>query len=199
MTIRNATENTRSLDDVMREMFKCFPLGKGGYTNVDFAKVCEEMARKNLQQFFADFVHGAKPIPWKEILAYAGLEQREKDPKRKPWLGTMTNDEGEKTKVVRVLAGSPAYEAGVDVDDEIVALDGYRVRTSSLNARIADMKDGDVVKLTVYREEKLREFTITLRLPDVFPSKLVRVDKPSALQHAMYSSWLAASSPRGKK
>lgn len=199
MTIRNATENKRSLDDVMREMYKRFPLGKGGYTNADFLKVCEEVGRTTLRQFFGDYVFGAKPLPWKDILAYAGLEQREKDPVRKPWLGTMTTDEGERTKVVRVLAGSPAYEAGVDVDDEIVALDGYRVRTSSLSARIGEMKEGDIVKLTVFRDDQLREFSITLQLPEVLPSKLVRVEKPSSLQRAIFSSWLAAPVTREKK
>lgn len=199
MTIRNATENKRSLDDVLRDMYKRFPLGKGGYTNADFIKVCEEMAQTNLRQFFDDFVYGANPIPWNTILSYSGLEQKEKDAARKPWLGMMTTDEGEKTKVVRVLAGSPAYEAGVDVDDEIVALNGYRVRTSSLSTRIGDMIEGDVVKLTVFRDEKLREFTLTLRLPEVVSPKIVRVAKPSSLQRAIYSSWLAASSPREKK
>ncbi len=193
ITIRHRTNNKRSLDDVMREMYKRFPLGKGGYTNADFQRVCEEVSGGSLQQIFDDYVDGAKPLLWKETLAYAGLELKEKNLDRKPWLGMMTNDEGEKTKVARVLAGSPAYEAGVDVDDEIIALDGYRVRTSSLNSRITDMKDGDTVKLTLFRDERLREVEIALRLPDVTPMKLVRADKPTSLQKSILTSWLRHS------
>jgi predicted metalloprotease with PDZ domain len=61
------------------------------------------------------------------------------------------------------------------------------------------MREGDIVKLTVFRDDQLREFTITLQLPEVFPSKLVRVEKPSSLQRAIFSSWLALPVAREKK
>lgn len=199
MTIRQKTSNRRSLDDVMRLMYQRFPLAKGGYTNSGFQKACEEVAGSSLKQYFDDYVDGTKPLPWKEALAVAGLELQEKSPEQKPWIGLVTNDEGEKTKVIRVIAGSPAYEAGLDFDDEVLALDGYRVRTRDLSSRIGEMKDGDTVKLTIFREDKLRQIEVTLRNPLLTPQKLVKVSKPTSLQKRIFDSWLFSPSETKNK
>ncbi|MEO8168406.1 MAG: PDZ domain-containing protein, partial [bacterium] len=115
------------------------------------------------------------------------------------WLGATTNDVGEKTIVNRVVAGSPAYEAGLDPDDEIVALDGYKVRTRDLISRISDLKEGTRVRLTVFRDDRLREFDVVLRTNENVPMKVTKVEKPSALQKAIYSSWLASSTESKEK
>lgn len=200
MTIREKTKNRHSLDDVMRLMYERFPLGKGGYTISDFQKVCEGIAGVSLQQFFDDYIDGTKPLPWEEALSHAGLVLKEKSPDKKPWLGAITNDVGEKTIVSRVVAGSPAYKAGVDADDEIVALDGYKVRTRDLNARIPEMKDGAKVRLTIFRDDRLREFEVVLQSPENIPMKVVKAEKSTSLQKAIYSSWLSPpSEPKEKK
>ncbi len=199
LTIRHTTNNKHSLDDVMREMYRQFPLGKGGYTIADFRNVSEQIAGSSLQQLFDDYVDGSKPLPWEEALSYAGLILSEKSPEKKIWLGATTNDVGEKTIVNRVVAGSPAYEAGLDPDDEIVALDGYKVRTRDLISRISDLKEGTRVRLTVFRDDRLREFDVVLRTNENVPMKVTKVEKPSALQKAIYSSWLASSTESKEK
>lgn len=199
MTIRQKTKNKHSLDDVMRTMYRRFPLGKGGYTNSDFQNACQEVAGTSLQQFFDDYVNGTKPLPWNEGLAVAGLELQEKSPDKKPWLGLFTNDDGDKTKVSRVIAGSPAYEAGLDIDDEILALNGYQVRSGSLSSRIAEMKAGDKVELTVFREERLREFEITLQNPAVTLQRIMKVEKPTPLQKKIYGFWLSIPTQKKEK
>ncbi len=200
MTIREATNNRRSLDDVLRTMYVRFPLGKGGYTNADLQAVCEEIAERSFAEFFSAYVYGAKPLPWQQALATVGLELQPKAPEQKPWLGLTSVDEGGRTRVTRVVAGAPAYEAGLDVDDEILALNGYRVRSGDLAARIREMKEGDTAKLTVFRDDRLREFDVVLRLP-TFPSvRVAKMEKPTPLQQAAYESWLALpSSPRSAR
>ncbi len=199
LTIRQKTKNKHSLDDVMRLMYKRFPLGKGGYTISDFQRACEELAGVELRQFFDDYVNGTKPLPWEEALSYAGLELEPKSPDRKPWLGVTTEDAGEKTIVRRVVAGSPAYEAGVDADDEIIALNGYKVRTHDLNTRIGEMDDSTSVRLTVFRDNRLRQFEIVILPQQNISVKVVKRKKPSSLQNAIYGSWLAAPSEQKEK
>lgn len=194
MTIREATNNRRSLDDILQTMYVRFPLGKGGYTNADLQAVCEEISGKRFDEFFDAYVYGAKPLPWQQALATVGLELQAKLPQEKPWLGLTTADEGGKTRVKRVVAGSPAYDAGLDVDDEILALNGYKVRSGDLVARIGEMKEGDRIRLTVFRGDKLREFDVVLRL-SAFPSvRVVKMKKPTPLQQAAYESWLSLPS-----
>jgi predicted metalloprotease with PDZ domain len=191
LEIRQRSNNKHSLDDVMRTLYQRFPLADGrGYTDDDLQKVSEELAGSSLKTFFDNYVHGTAPLDWETALRYAGLDLRARNAERKTWLGVWTSDQNGRARVNVVVAGSPAYEAGLDYGDEILAIDGCRVRSSELQDRIGEYKPGDKVKITLFREDELREFDVTLRLQDVPPYKIVKVEKPTDLQKAIYESWL---------
>jgi predicted metalloprotease with PDZ domain len=190
LEIRNRSANAHSLDDVLREMYRRFPLSGPGYTLNDFQRVAEEISGENLKTFFDDYVYGTKPLPWEDHLAYAGLQLVPKDSSAAPWIGITTQDAGEKTKVTRVSAGSPAYQAGLDINDEILALNGYRVRTSDITDRIAEFKAGDSITLTVFRNDRLREFKVTVVNSLVPAYKIARTPNPTDHQQQIYQSWL---------
>lgn len=192
LQIRELSKNTHSLDDVMRVMFERFPLGKG-YAVDDFEKVSGEMAGTSLHGFFEEYVHGTTPIPWEHFLGYAGLELEKKDSVPKPWLGLMTSDQGNQTRISNIVAGSPAYDAGLNVGDEVLALNTFKVHTGDLNNRISEMKDGDKATLTVFRDDRIREFSVALRNQDVPAYKVVKVGNPTDLQKKIYEGWLKTS------
>jgi predicted metalloprotease with PDZ domain len=89
-----------------------------------------------------------------------------------------------------VLTGSPAYDAGIDIGDEILAINGRRVRNSELQERISEFKAGDKVKVTFFREDVLRELEVPLRLQEVPSYKVVKSPTPTPLQKSIYESWL---------
>lgn len=191
LEIRQRTGNKHSLDDVMRTLYKRFPLnGNKGYTVDDMQTIAEELAGGNLKEFFNNYVHGTAPIPWERSLGYAGLELTANESDRKPWLGAVTKDNDGVTRITRVTAGSPAEDAGLDIGDEVVAMNGYRVRTDDIKERIPQLNAGDTVTLTVFRDHQLREFNVRLRLQDVPPYKITKASKPSKLQKTIYESWL---------
>jgi len=190
LEIRQSSKNARSLDDVMKTMYQQFRLGKSGYTVDDFQKVAEQNAGKKLTSFFQDFAHGTKPLPWEQYLGYAGIEVAPKDTIPKAWLGLQTGGPAGSVRVNRVAAGSPAYEAGVDVGDEILALNGFRLRGNDLQQRVSEMKAGDVVKLTVFRDDKLRDIEVVLRNQDIPSYRLAKTKNPSSLQKDIYEAWL---------
>lgn len=192
LEIRQMSKNKHSLDDVMRTMFERYPLGTG-YTIDDFQKVCEEMAGSSLSKFFADYVHGTAPIPWEEFVGYAGLELDTLHAPPKPWLGIMTTDRDNQASVYGIVEGSPAYDAGLDINDQILALNGFRVHSGDLTNRISLMKAGDKVKLTVFRNDKLREFEVTLRNQEIPGYKVVKVSNPTDLQKSIYEDLLKTS------
>ncbi len=189
LEIRQRSNNKHSLDDVMRTMFERYPLGTG-YTVDDLEKVCGEMAGSSLAQFFTDYVHGTTALPWGGILLHAGLKVEKNDAAPKPWLGIMTTNQGTQTRIYNIVAGSPAYDAGLNVNDEIVALNGFRARSNDLTTRISEMKAGDTVKLTVLRDDRLREFTVTLRNQEISGYQVTKVTEPTELQKKIYEDWL---------
>jgi predicted metalloprotease with PDZ domain len=192
LEIRNMTKGARSLDDVMRAMYKRFPLKGSGYTLNDFIHVAEEIAGGSLQQFFTQYVYGITPLPWENALSYAGLQIAAKDSVAKPWTGAVTNDVGEKTKITRVIAGSPAYNTGVDIGDELLALNGNRVRSADFNDRIAELKVGDIVTLTLFHNDRLREIKIALDHTPVPAYKVIKITSPTSSQKELYKDWLKA-------
>lgn len=193
LEIRRRSNNARSLDDVMRTMYRKFPLSGTGYTLDDYQRIAEEAAGERLGDVFRMYVYGTAPIPWEQVLSWTGLALVKADSVHKPWLGIGTSDAGDRMRVTRVIAGSPADDAGLDVGDEILALDGNRIRSSTLSDRIGEHKEGDRVKLTLFRDDHLREITVTLHLSPVQNYKVTKKPDAGDLEKRIFSSWTGTS------
>jgi predicted metalloprotease with PDZ domain len=73
MAIRHATGNKRSLDDVMRGLYRVYYQGKKrGFTDQEFRVVCESVAGGSLPEIF-DYVYTVKEPDYAKYLAYGGL------------------------------------------------------------------------------------------------------------------------------
>lgn len=190
LEIRNSSKNKFSLDDVMRRMYKDFPLNKGGYTNNDFLRTCEEYAGKSLNDFFESYVSGVDTLQWAKYLNYAGLDLKTSSEKERTSLGINTRESGDRLYIASIIPGQAGYEAGLDINDEIIALNGFRVRASNLSNRIADMKNGEVVTLTVMRDEELRDFKIILKEIRPIQYKIEKLKRPDWLQKNIFETWL---------
>jgi predicted metalloprotease with PDZ domain len=192
LEIRNASKNKHSLDDVFRAMYKDFPLDKKGYTNEDFRKYSEDLAGISLKQFFDDYVNGTKPIEWEKYLSYAGLELKSSDSTILPIVGLNTQKKGEKIIVNDVIAGSSAEDAKLMAGDEIIALNGGKMSYEEMEKRIKDMKAGDKITLSVFRADKLKEFTLELKDKKMANYYIEKTSKPGDMQKSIYEDWLEA-------
>ena len=198
LEIRRRSENRASFDEALRLLYKKFPLGKKGYTNTDVQKAAEALTQSSFVEFFRDYVNGTKEINFAEFLACAGLEVLEKKrDNAAPDLGMLVAPTGERSIIRRVNAGSAAQAAGLDLGDELLALNGKRVRSSELNDRLKDFKPGDKITLTVFRDEQLRQFEVTLSAP-ASDYQVQRVKAPTELQKKIYQSWLGIEWPAEK-
>lgn len=192
LELRQRTSNNISLDNVLRTMVKRFPLSGDGYTVKDFQATAEELSNSSLNIFFADYVFGTKPLPWEQSLAYTGLELTLKDTVAKPWIGFSLSESGGRTTVSQISAGSPAYNAGVDAGDELVAMNGYRVRPAEFPERIKEFSVGENVTLTLMRGDKLKTIEVKLEAGPLLSYKLNKVKEPTELQKKIYETWLTS-------
>ena len=174
----------------MRMMYRRFPLAAGGYTIADFQHTVEECAGQSMEDFFSLYVRGTAPLPWETTLLAAGIEIKPKETPMKPSLGFTTQAAGDRPKIARVLTGSPAEDVGLQAGDEIVALDSIRVRQTDIDDRLALLKDGTNVRVTYFRNDLLREATVTARYfgPPQYRAQLVPATTP--LQKSILDSWL---------
>jgi len=86
--------------------------------------------------------------------------------------------------------GTPAYEQGLNYNDQIVAIDGYRASQAFLQMYLGNKKPGDRVKLTLFRFDKLRDLDFTLGPNTRGAYEFEPVANPTAQQRALYQQYL---------
>jgi predicted metalloprotease with PDZ domain len=118
-----------------------------------------------------------------------GTPGKAKEQKPKGWLGVSLR--GSST-LAAVSAGSPAMEAGLYAEDEIVALDGYRVDGAGLVSRCEDKAPGEKVRVTVFRREQLLDVPVTLGAKPADAAWLERLAQPTEQQKASFKAWCGA-------
>ena len=164
--IRKATNGAKTLDDVMRTAYARYS-GARGYTPEQFRQVAEEVSGLDLQVFWDTAVEGTGELDYTEALAAFGLRFKAapaptSDKPARAWLGVTTKNDAGRLVVAQVRRGTPGYEAGLNVDDEILALDDYRVRADRLDNRLEQYRPGDRVTILVARREQLLKLDVKL-------------------------------------
>jgi len=195
LEIRGRTANAHSLDDVMRTLLSRYPRSSAGYTNADVRRVVAELGGDAMRELFDDFVYKTLPLPWEQALDYAGLEVVGEENPPKVWAGMELSDWGGRTRITRVSAGSPAADAGLDIDDELLAVDGFRTSAGEFSRIIAPLKPGTTMELTVFRGGRLRAFSLTLAAPKVLSCTVRESAQMNAAQKAILDSWLPQVPP----
>ena len=192
LEIRQRTKNAHSLDEVLRALYRKFPLG-AGYEEADLVSMIRSVSGEDLEAFFADYVRGTTALPWESALAAAGLDVIGRDSIAKPWIGLTTSDADGRTRVTRVVAGSPAYDAGLDLADEVVAINGFRAKSADLTDRVGELKPGEKLQLTIFRNDRLRECALTVGSQPVPAYTVARSKAPTEIQKTIYQNWLRSA------
>jgi predicted metalloprotease with PDZ domain len=189
--IRKATNGAKSLDDVMRAAYQKFS-GAKGYTEDEFRAVAEQVGGVNLKPFFEAAVRGTKELDYSEALDTFGLRFKAApapSPERtKAWAGMSTRNDNGRLVIASVQRESPADISGLNVDDEILAIDDFRVRADRLENRLEQYRAGDKVTFLVARREQL------VRIPVTFgtePQRGWRLEPvPTEAQRKLLDGWL---------
>lgn len=191
LSIRHATANRRSLDDVMRTLYRTYAKEKGrGFTDAEFRRTCEGAAGASLPEIFDRYIATTAPIDWPKYLGYAGLELVEEPGPAAGDLGADLEERGGKVFVTRVGIGSAASLGGLAEGDELLAVDSARGDLSRLQELLARRKPGEHARLLVARDGRVRDLDVAFGPPAARPLRLRRVASPTPLQDAIYEGWL---------
>ena len=192
--IRTESKGTKSLDDVMRYLYNNFYKKNKNYAPADFQKTAEMMAGTSLDDFFAKYVRGTEEIDYNSILAGIGLQLKNDADKtrQQAYLGANLSETDGLLTVRSLPAGTPAYDAGLNTGDQIVAIDGTRASQNFLQSYLNTKKSGDKIKLTVFRFDELRELTVTLGTQPPQNYEIVPLENPTAEQKRLYQDYLGA-------
>ncbi|MCU1290812.1 MAG: peptidase domain protein, partial [Acidobacteria bacterium] len=183
VTIRTASNGTKSLDDVMRHLYDEFAKKGRNFTPEDYQKISEMMAGKSLDDFFSKYVRGTEEIDYNAILQGVGVQLKaEANNAGKSYIGANFAEEDGRLTIRSIPADTPAYEQGLNTGDQIVAVDGNRASQAFLNTYIGERKPGDKVRLTIFRFDRLRDIEFTLGSSTRKSYAIAPVESPSEAQ-----------------
>ena len=160
--IRERTDNTKSLDDLLRGMNTDFAKqGKTYRDSLDIRLEAEKVAGGSFEEFFSRYVAAAEPFPYQQVLAYAGLEVRTIEHKG-ALLGFSAEREPSGGVVVRsVDDGSSTDGAGLRPGDVILSLNDGDV-PRSFARWVRERQPGETVRVRIRRDEKERTLEFKL-------------------------------------
>jgi predicted metalloprotease with PDZ domain len=192
LTIRARSEAGRSLDDVMRLLWRRFGARGVGFPDGEVQSIFEQAAGIGLREFFDRYVRGTSELDIAPLLRSVGLVVEKKSGDDGPWLGITTRESGDAAVVATALRGGPAEAAGLFANDELVALDGFRVEAGNLKARLRERKPGERVKLTLFRRDQLRTIEVVLAERPATEFAIKVAPDATAAEGAAFERWLAA-------
>ena len=189
--IRRATGGRRSLDDAMRLAYQRYG-GARGYTRQEFRAVCNEVAGADLSEWFRRVLETTEELDYTEMLDWFGLRFRPAQgrPQLVTGISVSANTPG-RIVISGLRRGTPAYEAGFNVDDEILAVNGFRVRPEQWPAQLENYKPGTVAEVLVARRDQL--MTLKLPLEARTPESWTLEVRPEATeeQKARLAAWVS--------
>jgi predicted metalloprotease with PDZ domain len=196
MEIRRLSGSSRSLDDVMRKVYReTFKQGRG-YTDEEFERACNEIAGADLSEIFEKRVRGRERVDFAKYFAYAGLKLVPKDKSQeraKGFLGVRLKTESGRTLVSARLSGSPAEEAGVSAGDEILGANGIRLDATTLPYFISTSAPRSAVSITLARKGVIRDVKCTIGSSPIFEYRAAKLDSATEQQKTLFAEWLGES------
>ena len=164
--IRDASDNRRSLDHVMREMYESTYKRGRGFTREDWWGAVSRAARgKSFADFERRHIDGREPFAWSDLLPLAGLRA---EVVRVPRLGVATTQDAKGVLIEQVDPSSAAAAAGVRVGDYLLAINDLSVEDQGFGPKFRAMfinaQEGQPMSLRVRRGEQTLTLSAALRL-----------------------------------
>jgi predicted metalloprotease with PDZ domain len=191
LAIRDATDNHKSLDDVLRRMYDVYAQQGRFYDDSQGVEaIAEEVAGAKFDDFFRRYVAGTDEIPYDKFFNAAGLELKV-EKRAAPALGFWTSNRSPdaQTRVSQVVPGSAAETAGLQAGDALVTLNGQPM-PRYLPMWLRQHEPGETVTLRVQRDNQ--ELDLKFELGSIDLNKFTLLEMPDATekQKRVREGWL---------
>lgn len=130
LDLRLRAEFKLSLDDYMRALWKAHGKPEIAYTIPDLEAVLATLTNKSFaSEFFRKYIYGTDKNDYTSLLLNAGFVVRKANP-GKAWTGInrLQAADGKVSIAGNTLIGSPAYNAGLDVGDILLSIEGSEIK-----------------------------------------------------------------------
>jgi predicted metalloprotease with PDZ domain len=193
LEIRDATDNHKSLDDVLRRMYDVYAKQGRFYDDSQGVQtIAEEVAVVKFDDFFHRYVAGTDEIPYDEFFSAAGLQlkvERRAAPELGFWTTTTGRGADAQVLVSQVVPGSAAETAGLKAGDVLFTLNGQPL-PRYLPAWLRQHPPGETVILRVQRDNQDLDLKFALGSIDLNKFTLVETPGATEKQKRIREGWL---------
>lgn len=208
LTIRAASNDARSLDDVMRVLWQRHGRNEIGVAEDGVEKICAEVAGTDLRPFFDEYVRGTADVALGPLLAPYGIEAQmrplegDADQGGKPGkksreemvqrgtLGVTVGSGDEGAHLAHVHEGGAAQLAGLSAGDVVVAVDGLRATRGNLTKLVGERPPGTKLRIHAFRRDELHEVDVVLRAPELEAAFFTIATTPNEESEKKRKAWL---------
>jgi len=189
--IRQVTNNKRSLDDVMRFLYKeYYQKQKRGFTEEELRAAFENIAGTPMTDEYA-YVTTTKEIDYPKYFTYAGLKI-DTTTKILPaaYAGFTLRQKEDSVFIAAVDYESPAWNAGLRRGQLVQKINGEKASADLLNKTISAASPGNTISLTLYINDETKNVDIILDRKKDRPFIIATMGDPDPLQKQILESWL---------
>ena len=175
LTLRNLTDQQKSLDDLMRLLWQRYGQTGSGVPERAIQAAAEEIAGQPLTDFFDRALYSTEDLPLAELLADYGVQLNWRPPSGhadmggkpgsdKPplYLGVRLAEDPLGAKILLAHDDGLAMAAGLSAGDVIIALDGLKTDARKFDEQLAAWQPGDTIEVHAFRRDELLRYRITL-------------------------------------
>jgi predicted metalloprotease with PDZ domain len=176
------------LDHLMQDLYQTYYIGKNrGFTDAEFKACLTKHTGQDMAEFFLKYIDGTEVIPYSMYFLPLGVEVNDVGGV-KPVFGANVAEEGGKVIIKSIRANSSAEDAGLSVNDEIIACMNYRVDKSMLDALMNGAAVGDEFELTISRDKLMRK--VIVKITGQKRSTFIFTNRHTDASLPLYNYWL---------
>lgn len=176
------------LDHLMKDLYETYYVGKNrGFTDTEFKECLSKHTGQDMTAFFQKYIDGTEVIPYSMYFLPLGVEVSDVGGV-KPVFGANVTEEGGKVIIKSIRANSSAEDAGLSVNDEVIACMNYRVDKPMLDALMNGAAVGDEFELTISRDQLMRK--VMVKITGQKRSTFIFTNRHTDASLPLYSYWL---------
>ncbi|QNN66074.1 M61 family metallopeptidase [Sphingomonas rhizophila] len=184
-----------SYRDVHQRLYERFGNGARGFTSADMRAILAELTGHSWDAWWAKYVDAPSDVDFAALLAPVGLTLDMGGAPTVAKAGWSADASGGAMKLTAVTRDGPAWNAGLETDDILVAIDGKRVDEGRFATILGDYKPGDTVTVSFFRRDELQERKLVLGGRPAKSPSVRLADNPTAQQKALFQRWLLVPYP----
>jgi predicted metalloprotease with PDZ domain len=182
------SNGSECLDHLMKDLYETYYVAKNrGFTDVEFKACLAKHTGQDMAEFFQKYIDGTEVIPYAMYFLPLGVDVSDVGGV-KPVFGANVSEEGGKVRIKSIRANSAAEDAGLSVNDEVIACMNYRVDKAMLDALMNGASIGDEFELTIARDQLMRK--VIVKITGQKKSSFIFTNRHTDATLPLYTYWL---------